>query len=466
MSHEYFLLKKYGTKYQGAERARTYFILRVVSSYTFQGIESHTLEKRMKNNTSLNAITNRQPLINNAVQASCSLFKMSILLDKLQALNYEEKFCKEISSDHQIFNKEYFVFPQNNTIAQFQQFTLLVTWLFNTIRDNSFTVDEFDDPNTIVHKIMLEMQILGFENTKPASQLKVGHGGIVLDVLNFVADMALEQSNFEFGLFTHPEQRLACVDGDDDFCFIDDIQEEEEEDFQFYVDSSQDDSVNDSISSQRMIESNINATQWKAELERIAPKLKAEENQIRRKLLDINDWRQNFRQQQKNAMNVKDKVPLAIDQLNHFARELKTDMNSIHLKENDLNDRHAEYQHEYVEVKEKEKVIAAIFKQHNDEVDELALEHSDLKSKLKELNEVLEKRGDRMTDTTPLMKLKDALDTINKDIKNFDLQIALLDNTITQHALRNPNSHKNQFDASSSFESDGTEGSGLSEPLQ
>ena len=49
-------------------------------------------------------------------------------------------------------------------------------------------------------------------------------------------------------------------------------------------------------------------------------------------------------------MNVKDKVPLAIDQLNHFARELKTDMNSIHLKENDLNDRHAEYQHEYVEV--------------------------------------------------------------------------------------------------------------------
>ena len=124
----------------------------------------------------------------------------------------------------------------------------------------------------------------------------------------------------------------------------------------------------------------------------------------------------------------------------------------------------------------------------------MALEHSDLKSKLKELNEVLEKRGDRMTDTTPLMKLKDALDTINKDIKNFDLQIALLvsslesflisdaipilfqthfiildmikDNTITQHALRNPNSHKNQFDASSSFESDGTEGSGLSEPLQ
>ena len=56
----------------------------------------------------------------------------------------------------------------------------------------------------------------------------------------------------------------------------------------------------------------------------------------------------------------------------------------------------------------------------------MALEHSDLKSKLKELNEVLEKRGDRMTDTTPLMKLKDALDTINKDIKNFDLQIALL----------------------------------------
>ena len=45
---------------------------------------------------------------------------------------------------------------------------------------------------------------------------------------------------------------------------------------------------------------------------------------------------------------------------------------------------------------------------------------------MKEHKEILERRGDSMTDTSPLINLKDALSRIKEEIKEFDLQISLL----------------------------------------
>ena len=64
--------------------------------------------------------------------------------------------------------------------------------------------------------------------------------------------------------------------------------------------------------------------------------------------------------------------------------------------------------------------------QLREELDNKSKELDDLKTKIKEHKILLDRRGDSMTNTSPLVKLKAALNRIKTDIKEFDIQIALL----------------------------------------
>jgi len=46
--------------------------------------------------------------------------------------------------------------------------------------------------------------------------------------------------------------------------------------------------------------------------------------------------------------------------------------------------------------------------------------------KLKELNKMVESRGNQMTNTAQIIKIKDALRKVKQEIKNFAKQIAIL----------------------------------------
>lgn len=46
--------------------------------------------------------------------------------------------------------------------------------------------------------------------------------------------------------------------------------------------------------------------------------------------------------------------------------------------------------------------------------------------KLKELNKMVESRGNQMTNTAQIIKIKDALRKVKQEIKNFSKEIAIL----------------------------------------
>lgn len=213
----------------------------------------------------------------NCLAHSC-LDKMDMLLSKLQLLNYEKDFLHNSSLDSTPLSREYFAIAQNNTIVQFHQFTLIISWLFNSIRQNSFHVDEFDDPSTIVHKITVELKILGFTENISASRVKQGHGTVVLDILHFLADKALINSNFSFQAPIYPEAHTKPETNDEEW-IGQEVSDDEED--QFYHDTSTDESLNSSNSiSIQMIESKIDTKEWQEEFERITHLLTGKSNKL------------------------------------------------------------------------------------------------------------------------------------------------------------------------------------------
>lgn len=53
-------------------------------------------------------------------------------------------------------------------------------------------------------------------------------------------------------------------------------------------------------------------------------------------------------------------------------------------------------------------------------------EHAQISEQLRETKTVMDDRGSKMTDTSPLVQIKEALKTLAVEIKNFDLRIGVV----------------------------------------
>jgi len=207
-----------------------------------------------------------------------SYTKMDILVDKLRALDYELHYLQNNNESANLpLNRDYFAITDNETsMTKFHQFSLLSSWLFNTIRENSFVIDEFDDPTMIIKKMNLELKILGYEVEHSDCSLKMGSGEAVLDVLTFLVDQALGIKQFRFEEPIYPESVRGSFLKEDDMA-ITFVQDFDEDNHSYFLDSSGDDSMNgSSASATQIIEAKVDIKQWMIELERIAPQLKGE----------------------------------------------------------------------------------------------------------------------------------------------------------------------------------------------
>lgn len=120
-------------------------------------------------------------------------------LEKLKILNYERDYCKKLNKKP--FSRIQFVIPGPNASHQFSEFISICAWLCLTIsrKPDAFKPEEFDDPNTMVNKLMLALRQFDFRSSFPPQKLKVAHGEQVCTVLEFLADKALAENGFTWG---------------------------------------------------------------------------------------------------------------------------------------------------------------------------------------------------------------------------------------------------------------------------
>lgn len=216
-------------------------------------------------------------------------------LEKLKILNYEKEYCKKFNK--KACSRVHFVIPAANASHQFDDFVGVCAWLFSIISGGSnnsagskakggrnavatsdlFRPEEFDDPNTIVNKLLLALRQVDFRASFPQQKLKAAHGEPACTVLDFLTDKALSAVSFQWGVPTYSNNIDVEQAEPDDDTNDDDIVEDEEpgapdEDVMFEDPSKFEVSIDSS--NHNILQALVDPIEWKTELERVGPKLR------------------------------------------------------------------------------------------------------------------------------------------------------------------------------------------------
>jgi len=348
-------------------------------------------------------------------------------LEKLKLLGYEQDFC---AAKHlQPLNRVHFVFPGANASHQFTDFIEVSKYLCDIIGGpDLFQKEQFDDPNTMTNKIMLSLRKLDFRGGFAAQKLKAASGEAVCSVLDFLTDKALEKRQHRWEQPVYADGEDVEVEGDEQEDEAEGIDEENEagvdEDVMFQEAAGDEVDVSIDHSAHAILHAEVDPVAWKTELERVGPRLKAQQQ------LATNEWRAHVDQTTSNRELI-DKV-LADTQgdLGALHRDVSEEVSKMATKEKYINHQFTSIQADFREVKEKMEALEKKSGASNESVAKLTSELTELTERMDDLKESFESKDSGIHDTSPLVRIKAALQQIKQEAQAFDLRIGVVSHSL------------------------------------
>ena len=119
----------------------------------------------------------------------------------------------------------------------------------------------------------------------------------------------------------------------------------------------------------------------------------------------------------------------------------------INLKENYINKQFEHDKQSYATLKQELDAVERSFNESTENVNKLTNELGGIAEQLDEMKGTMADRGNSMTDTSPLVQIKQALKQIKQEVVTFDLQIGVVGHTLMQQKLRHgsPNTNGKGF---------------------
>eukprot|EP00290_Baffinella_frigidus_P005527 CAMPEP_0180135502 /NCGR_PEP_ID=MMETSP0986-20121125/10886_1 /TAXON_ID=697907 /ORGANISM="non described non described, Strain CCMP2293" /LENGTH=193 /DNA_ID=CAMNT_0022076247 /DNA_START=124 /DNA_END=705 /DNA_ORIENTATION=+ len=173
-----------------------------------------------------------------------------------------------------------------------------------------------------------------------------------------------------------------------------------------------------------MIESNVDPNAWKVEVENVASMLKI------RAESDNKEWRTHLELTKELQGNIENKVPGTEDQLSKLAKAITGDMEQISTREKYINSQYKDLVQDYHNVQEGLQEVTNSYEKHNSGVSEIKDQLAQISEELEQIRGQMEERGESMTDTGPLVRIKDAMKKVKKDIKEMDLRIGTVSHNL------------------------------------
>jgi len=368
---------------------------------------------------------------------------MEDVLEKLKVLNYEADFCAK--KNRKPLSRTYFALkPQkpDNPSIQLACFLKLVAWLMG-LCGKEFIIDKFDDPTTSVNKVMVDLKHLGFELDFPAQKLRQAHGEAVCSVLNFLCDKAFQKRNFSWkGLAPiYPEEDFADdadVDEDADVGMIeDDVAESSEEEVMYsqLVQQERMKKAQAQSGSNEIMQSGISPLRWKTELERVGPKLSKKAKTV----THGEEWRAHLEQTKRHEKRIQETFPGTKQALKSIEKSIQTALQRVVSKEKYINSQFDKMQNEYREQQQKMVEVQERYTTSHESVQELSETLSIISARLEEVKAVRESRGNSMTDTKPLVRIKHAMKVLKAEMVQMEVRIGVVGHTLMQSKMRNKN---------------------------
>jgi len=350
---------------------------------------------------------------------------MQNVIEKLKCLNYEEYYVKKRRMKP--IGHEYFALPDSNKSIQFQNFLELVTWLFSLINGsvNFLQVDEYDDPNTIIEKMLLALKNLDYKENVPASKLKLAYGETTVSVLDFLTDLALDKSGFRFHEIEYPKDE----EFDDELKILDETGDYKEDISTNFINEDINCSKSRQEQENHMIVAKINPIEWRTEMERVAPSLRGEKIfetgvQWKHRIQRINQLFQFVHDDDSNEFETR--LVLTLEKISSI-------LETIEAKESVLNQIFSN--HSYIYETENAALTSA-----QELHMKLATNVSNLTKKLehvsREMNDVktdMDAKANEMTDTAPIIQIKAGLQKLKADNKALDLRIGISNHSLLKY---------------------------------
>ncbi|KEG15285.1 putative intraflagellar transport protein 57 [Trypanosoma grayi] len=364
---------------------------------------------------------------------------MEDLIEKLKLLRYETAFCPLVKPPFKPLSKYYFSGPStiDNPNAQFYYFTSLCSWLMGLSGHNFEPPGQFDDPNATSTNILSELRAMNISapNLAP-NRIRQGSGEAVLTILSVLADHSLLKKGFSVRAIDYSnvekyDELDGVTDGDDDTGIGEEVEDnvmiESDDEDEVYVRATGDKSAKEETGIP--VESGINAEEWNLEVERVGPLL-----QVRSE--GIQDWRTRIESATVLLKAVEKMYPEVRQMLQRLGDDLEKSKDRIQKREQTLAQQFSDQVEDYrVKLRELNTSQDAA-NVANQSVQQLLAELNQVTGLLDQVKRDIEDREAKISDTTPLMQVKDAVMKVRAEIKQMSLRIGVLQHTVLHYVMK------------------------------
>ena len=195
-----------------------------------------------------------------------------------------------------------------------------------------------------------------------------------------------------------------------------------------------------------MIEPTVDAQVWRAEVDRVAPKLAAAPLSSLGHVhassgghssggggsVQKGEWRAHLEQSTRSNAIVTSLLPTSKGSLERLSEDLNQLLELVRGREKSINIsfKHLMIEHKSCAEKTTESQLAVQAVQGT--VNKLSRELSAISEVLEEVKQNIEEKGNSVTDTSPLIKVKAALSSIRAECRSLDLQIGVVSHAVLQ----------------------------------
>ncbi|XP_018804932.1 PREDICTED: intraflagellar transport protein 57 homolog [Bactrocera latifrons] len=375
-------------------------------------------------------------------------FQSDDLLEKLKMLNYEKQLLNEYKMKP--LSRFYFV-KSFNPGEQFFMFTLICWWLCRKLGKEMDRPQEFDDPNTVVAKIV---QILGEMDVPvdfPPNKLIRGAGPICLNVLDILATQATKvaqiaynrphiaqedevatdylEDNAEIILEKLEDEQNAALSDDSDmevngggaFKNLNWVNRTRRADRNHNIDLPDDNAATERFTDQQ---------QWRQEFERVMPQLKVYVK------ADARDWRTHFSQIESLKSSIDECSEDTQSQLKKLHSEFTFSLEKIESREKHLNNELQSFIRQFKEISIELSNVQLAQMQVQTDTEALMTQLNSVIQENDIKKSEMERRGQSMSDGSSVVNIKKAINKLKEDTAHLHLEVALLVHGIDQDIMR------------------------------
>lgn len=359
---------------------------------------------------------------------------MEDIAEKLKLLNYEKLFCQRKRPHWKPMHRLYFALAMGDTPnEQFQYFANLVAWLLGLCGRKFNAPAQYDDPNQVCTNIVAELKAVGLADVVnfPPTKLKQGHGDAVCAVLQALIEKALGATQFAFQSPAYPAENYSeeaqYEDGGADN--IQDITDE----VTAYKGDGEDtyqhaggpgSGAQDVIDDNAMIESTIDPTEWKLELERVTPQLRT------MVIADSKDWRSQLEKAKQSLDMIRKSIPESKSSLERIEQDLAATLERLSSREEFVNSHFDLQVREYRAFREQLTQMQSQYHKSTENVAELANDLSRVSEELESVKQTKEERENNISDTSPLVKMKQAIATVQSELTELNVRIGVVEHEL------------------------------------